>query len=405
MVAFLLTVGLSWFALRNYSSAAPVADDNLRGLALTIASAMEGVAGRDPSLNALTSFQSPEIAYAMLISPSGRILFHSNPDLTGNEVGDGRYRSVLASGVLGEERVRLGTGEYVYEFQAPFHLSGKVSVLRLALHTWRSEAVMRRAKFGVSLIISLLVLGWVLGGTVYLLLRRQAAQEERLARQNELERLGEVGAVLAHEVRNPLAGIKGYGQLLAERLPDGRERDYAQLIVRESLRLEQLADDILLYTRSDAKQLLTGNLSAVVGQLSTLLAPQLEIAGVRMVVSVAEQVMVNCPDDQLHRLLLNLLTNAIQALPDGGDIALVATVDDGEVDISIADNGPGVDPEIRAVLFEPFRTSKARGAGLGLALCKKIVDSCGGTIVAGEAPEGGALFSVKLPAVLPEGAA
>jgi len=405
MAAISLTVGLFWFALRNYSSAAPVADDNLRGLALTIASAMEGVAGRDPSLNALASFQSPEIAYAMLISPSGKILFHSNPDLTGNEVGDSRYRSILASGVFGEERVRLGTGEYVYEFQTPFHLAGKACMLRLAIHTWRSEAVMRRAKFGVALILSLLALGWVLGGTVYLLLRRQAAQEKRLARQNELERLGEVGAVLAHEVRNPLAGIKGYGQLLAERLPEGRERDYAHLIVRESLRLEQLADDILLYTRSDAKPFLAGDLYAVVGQLSNLLAPQLEIAGVRMVVSIAEHVKVNCPDDQLHRLLLNLLTNAIQALPEGGDIALVAIVHDDEVEISVADNGPGVDPEVRAVLFEPFRTSKARGAGLGLALCKKIVDGCGGTIEVGDAPEGGALFSVKLPAVLPEGVA
>ena len=404
MAAISLTIGLFWFALRNYSSAAPVAGDNLRGLALTIASAMEGVAGRDPSLNTLASFQSPEIAYVMLIAPSGKILFHSNPDLTGNEVGDSRYRSILASGALGEERVRLGTGEYVYEFQTPFHLAGKACVLRLALHTWRFEAVMRRARFGVALIFSLLALGWVLGGAVYLLLRRQAAQEKRLAQQNELERLGEVGAVLAHEVRNPLAGIKGYGQLLAERLPEGREREYAQLIVRESLHLEQLADDILLYTRTDAKPLLSGNLSAVVGQLTALLAPQLEIAGVRMAVSIAEHVKVGCPEEQLHRLLLNLLTNAIQALPEGGDIALVATVHDAEVEISVADNGPGVDPEMRAVLFEPFRTSKARGAGLGLALCKKIVDGCGGRIAVGDAPEGGALFSVRLPAVLSEGA-
>lgn len=405
MAAILLTVGLSWFALRNYSSAVPVADDNLRGLALTIASAMEGVAGRDPSLNALASFQSPEIAYAMLISPAGRILFHTNPDLSGNDVGDSRYRSILTSGVLGEERVRLGTGEYVYEFQAPFHLSGKTCVLRLALHTWRSEVVMRRAGFGVALIFSLLALGWVLGGTVYLLLRRQAAQEKKLARQNELERLGEVGAVLAHEVRNPLAGIKGYGQLLAERLPDGREREYAQLIVRESLRLEQLADDILLYTRTDAKPLLPGNLSAVVGQLTALLAPQMETAGIRMVVDVAADMRVSCPDDRLHRLLLNLLTNAIQALPEGGEIAFAAARYGADVAISVADSGLGVDPKMRGELFEPFRTSKARGAGLGLALCKKIVDGCGGSIAVEDAPEGGALFVVRLPAVLSEGAA
>ncbi|MDD2581956.1 MAG: HAMP domain-containing sensor histidine kinase [Desulfuromonadaceae bacterium] len=403
IAAILLTTGLSWFALRNYSSAAPVAEDNLRGMALTIASAMEGVAARDLSLNSLASFQSREIAYVMLISASGKILFHSNPDLTGNEVGDNRYRSVLTTGVLGEERVRLGTGEYVYEFQTPFHLSGKTCVLRLALHTWRSEAVMRRARLGVALIFSLLVLGWLLGGAVYLLLRRQDAQEKRLARQNELARLGEVGAVLVHEVRNPLAGIKGYGQLLEERLPDGRDRYYAQLIVRESLRLEQLADDILLFTRSDAAVSLPGNLSTVAAQLTVLLAPQLEAAGVRMTVNIAEQVNVRCPEDGLHRLLLNLLTNAIQALTAGGEIVLTVQCHGNEVEISVADSGSGIEPEMLSGLFEPFRTSKARGAGLGLALCKKIVDGCGGSIAAVSAPGGGALFVVKLPAVLPEG--
>jgi two-component system sensor histidine kinase HydH len=247
LFAVSLTVGLSWFALRNFFSAKPIADDSLRGLALTLASAMEGVADRDPSLKLLASFQTREVAYAILISPSGTILFHSNPDLIGNEVKDNRFRRILTTGVLGEERVNLGTGEQVYEFQAPFHLSGNTCVLRLALHTWRYEAVMRRARFGITMIFSLLAVGWGLGMTVFFLLRRQASQEKQLAQQHELVRLGEVGAVLAHEVRNPLAGIKGYGQLLEERLPEGKDRGYAQLIVRESLRLEQLTNDIPLF--------------------------------------------------------------------------------------------------------------------------------------------------------------
>ncbi|MDD2540585.1 MAG: HAMP domain-containing sensor histidine kinase [Desulfuromonadaceae bacterium] len=402
IIAVSLTVGLSWFAIRNFSSASPIAEDNLRGLALTIAAAMEGVAGRDPSLKSLASFQTADVAYAMILSPSGKILFHTNPDLTGNNVGDYRYRSVLKTGTLGEERIMLGTGEYVYEFQTPFHLLGKTCVLRLALHTWRAEAVMRRARFGVALIFSLLALGWGLGITVLWLLRRQDAQEKQLARQNELARLGEVGAVLAHEVRNPLAGIKGYGQLLEERLPEGRERGYAQLIVRESLRLEQLADDILFYTRSDNKLSQSGNLLAVVGQLTTLLTPQLETAGIKLVMNVSENLNVHCPEKELHRLLLNLLTNAIQALPEGGEINVEARHRGGAVDISVADSGTGIETEMRAEIFEPFRTSKARGAGLGLAVCKKIAESCGGSIIAEGAPGGGALFVVRLPAISQE---
>lgn len=405
VIATSLTMGLSWFAIRNYSSAAPIADDNLRGLAFTIAASMEGVAARDPSLQSLASFQtSGEIAYAMLISPSGRILYHSNPDLSGSEIGDNRYRSVLTDGTLGEERVQLGTDEQVYEFQTPFHLTGTTCVLRLALHTWRSETVMRRARFGLALVFSLLAVGWGLGGVVFWLMRRQDAQEKQLAHKSELARLGEVGAVLAHELRNPLAGIKGYGQLLEERLPDGRERDYAGLIVRESLRLEKLADDILFFTRTDAELSLPGNLSSVAGQLTALLAPQLETAGIRMVTNITGTVNVGCPEERLHRLLLNLLTNAIQAMPEGGEINLVAHNRGSVVEISVADSGLGIETEMRSKLFEPFRTSKARGAGLGLALCKKIVEGCGGSIMAEDAPGGGALFIVRLPAVLPESA-
>ncbi|OGU16858.1 MAG: hypothetical protein A2076_06270 [Geobacteraceae bacterium GWC2_53_11] len=398
ITALSLTATLSWFAIRNYRSAEPVAVDNLRGLALTIASAMEGVAGRDPSLSSLASFQSREIAYAMIISPAGTMLFHSNPDLTGQDLDDNRYRGVLTSGTFSETQVRLGTGEQVYEFQAPFHLANTTCVLRLALHTWRSEAVMRRARFGVTLIFSLLAVGWGLGLTIVWLLRRQNIQEKRLARQNELERLGEVGAVLAHEVRNPLAGIKGYGQLLEERLPDGRERNHARLIVREALRLEQLTDDILYYTRSDAALSAAGQPEAVAGQLTSLLAPQLESAGICLITHIDSGVSVRCGDDALHRLLLNLLANAMQAMPDGGAITLAVRSSGSMVELSVADTGPGINPDMRAELFTPFRTSKARGAGLGLAVCRKIAESCGGSISAEESPDGGALFLVKLPA-------
>jgi two-component system sensor histidine kinase HydH len=309
---------------------------------------------------------------------------------------------VLTTGTLGEGRLRLGTGEQVYEFQMPFHHSGKTGVLRLVLHTWRSDEVMRRARFGLALIFSLLTVGWGLGAAVFWLLRRQDAQEKQLAQQNELARLGEVGAVLAHELRNPLAGIKGYGQLLEERLPKGRERGYASLIVGESLRLEKLADDILLFTRNDAELPLPVNLRSVVGQLTVLLMPQLEKADIRLAVSIEENTRVYCHEERVYRLLLNLLTNAIQAMPDGGEINLMAHDLGSVVEISVADNGPGIDVEMRSKLFEPFRTSKARGAGLGLALCKKIVEGCGGSIMVEDAPGGGALFIVRFPAVLSE---
>lgn len=397
VLALSFTAGLSWFAIRNYSSAKPIADDNLRGVALTLASAMEGVADRDPALKALASFHTSEIAYATLISTAGEIIYHSNPDLLGTAIGDNRYRNVLMSGTLGEERIRLGTGELVYEFQTPFHVAGKTCVLRLALHSWRYEAVMRRARFGLMLIFSLLILGWGLVIAVFWLLRRQDEQEKQLAKQHELARLGEVGAVLAHEIRNPLAGVKGYGQLLVERLPAGQEKSFASLIVGESERMEALVDDILLYTRCEQMTTAKCHLAEVAASVVKLLSLQAADSGIKLVCAIPTDLTAYCSAEGVRRILLNLITNAVQASPQGGQITVSGKYEEQWAKISIADSGSGISAEMAPLLFEPFRTSKARGAGLGLAVCKKIVDDCGGDIAADNLPGGGALFTVRLP--------
>jgi two-component system sensor histidine kinase HydH len=397
-VALILTGGLSWFAVRNYRSAAPMAEENLRGLALTLAGAMEGLASRDSSLASLNSLVSPEVAYAVLISAKGEIIFHTNADLIGSEVDDSRYLPVVRTGAMREGRIRLGTGETVYEFQSPFHYSGEVWALRLALHTWRAEAVMRRARQGLTVIFSLLAVGWIMGGSIVWLLHRQAVRERLAERRKELTRLGEVGAVLAHEVRNPLAGIKGYAQLLLERLPAGREHDFADLIVNESRRLEGLVDDILFYTGGEPDPLATVDLDKVCSEVLTLLKPQAEASDVRINRDLPARLVARCPAEEMRRVLLNLLNNALQASPRQGVISVAAQRTGNKVELTVADQGGGIPEAMREELFLPFRTSKPRGSGLGLAICRKIVDGCGGSIRAEAAPGGGALFRVLLPA-------
>jgi len=397
-VAFLFTGGLSWQALRDYQSAEPVARENLRGLALTMATAMEGLAVQDPSLQSLATLQTPEVAYAAILTAHGKIVFHSNPDLTGSNVTDERYQPVLTSGGLSEKRIRLGTGETVYEFQTPVHLAGQTHILRLALHTWRSDSVMRRARQGMMVIFSLLAVGWIMGGAIIRLLQKQAA------RQQELARLGEVGAILAHEIRNPLAGIKGYGQLLQERLSTGRERGYADLIVGEAQRLERLAHDILLYTRSGSLAPASCHPATVAAEVVTLLTPQAQELGVLFACEMDDDLMAACPAEGLHQVLLNLLTNALQASPPGGTIRITGQHQGDWVEIMVKDDGPGIAEEMRKFLFEPFQTSKARGAGLGLAVCKKIVDGCGGSIKIKNGSNGGAECLVRLPTVFLKGA-
>ncbi|NTV15073.1 MAG: histidine kinase [Desulfobulbaceae bacterium] len=397
-VCLALSGGFAWVAVRNYRAAAPLAEENLRGLALTLSGAMEGLAARDPSLVGLDALLTPEVAYAALIGAEGTILFHSNHDLIGTPAADARYLPVLRSGAMQEGRIRLGTGETVYEYQAPLHRAGQLCVVRLALHTWRAEAVRRRAGQGMTAIFTLLAVGWALGGGIVWLLYRQAQRQRLAGQQQELARLGEVGAVLAHEVRNPLAGIKGYGQLLAERLPVGREHDFAGLIVSEAKRLEELVEDILLYTRSVSPGAAAVPAATVVAGVLALLAPQVEALKVRISCQLPPELTVLCPEEGLRRVLLNLLTNALQASPLQGQITLAGRKIGRFVELSVADQGAGIAPEMRAELFLPFRTDKPRGSGLGLAICRKIVEGCGGSIAAEAPPGGGALFRVRLPA-------
>ena len=320
--ALVLTVGLSWFALRNYRSATPIAEENLRGLALSTATILEGVAASEPSLRSLADFLSPEVAYAAILSAQGTVIFHSNPDLIGSEVGDRRYQPVLQTGKLSQQRIRLGTGETVYEFQTPLHLAGKTCILRLALHTWRADEVKRQARLGMTVIFSLLALGWLLGLQVLWLLRRQTEHQRQRARQHELARLGEVGAVLAHEIRNPLAGIKGYGQFLEERLPAGKERGFASLIVNEANRLQGLVDDILLYTRTEPLAAAPCQPALLAASVLELLLPQAEERSVHINCDIPPDLVVRCPAEGLRRVLLNLISNALQACGNGGEVTV-----------------------------------------------------------------------------------
>ena len=353
VIALLLSGGLSWQAWRNYRAAAPMAAENLRGLALTTATLLEGGATRASSLQALGPFLGPEIAYAAIFSAEGRVLFHTNEDLIDAPAADNRYQSVVESGHLTEARVQLGTGERVYEFQTPFHWPEGKGVLRLALHTWRADEVMRQAALSLTVVFSLLALGWGLGLTVWWLVRRQVVVERQAARQMELARLGEVGAVLAHEVRNPLAGIKGYGQLLEERLPEGRERGYASRIVGEAKRLEQLVDNILRYTRAPTMTPACCSPALVAGEVLDWLAPQAVATQAQLRCMIEPGLQVSCPEEGLRQVLLNLVSNALQA--GAGILVVLSGQSKGDwVEIRVADNGPGIARRCGGDSLSPF---------------------------------------------------
>ena len=394
----LLTSLLIWGGIHNFRSAAPVAHSILYGLSLSLGQAIESVATRDLSLQLLADFNSRDIAYFLVLDEGGIIRFHTNHDLIGEPVGDTRYLPVLNSQIVTQERVRLGTGEEVFEVQQQLHTGSRKLVLRLALHTWQADQVIRRARSGLFTLFTLIAAAWILGLLVLRMQRHDLRQREQLAHQQHLAQIGQLGAILAHEVRTPLAGIKGFAQLLGEKLTEARQQSYASRIIGESQRLETLVNDLLCFARQDSPPTGSSELTAVIQQTWEGLSAG-NTANTYQLAETSHEIMkIGIPADQLSQILLNLFSNARQAMPDGGIIKLETTTTTDHVMLSISDNGPGfasnIDPER---LFDPFYTTRPNGSGLGLAICRKLIESYGGMITACNRPSGGATFTLQLP--------
>jgi len=393
----ILSLLLAAFAVRNYRTAIPVAAESLRGLALSLTSAIESLAIRDPSLAILGRLHSRDIAYFTVFDRNGTRLFHTNPELVGSVVEDRRFLPVFEDDGFTESRVLLGTGEDIYELTTPLHLDGKILALRLALHAYRADAMVRRAKMGIVVVISLLAAGWVMGIFLYRAARRASLHRQEMANRERLAQLGTMGAILAHEVRNPLSGIKGYAQLLGEQLENEEEKTCTNLIVTEAQRLEGLVNDLLAYARQEPLVLAPVALSELLGHCVGLLERTAAIQGVTIEYGNSSDLTVNGDSDRLEQIFLNLLQNALQAMPEGGRLTVRARRCGRKVEIVVSDTGHGISPEERERIFEPFFTTRARGSGLGLAICRKFAEEMGGTIYVESTLGEGSTFRVVLP--------
>ena len=393
MTAFLL-----WFAVNSQLNARPVARALLQGLALSLGRAIENLAARDPSFKTLADFRYRDIAYFALIDRSGRIRFHQNPALVGELVDDSRYLPAFSAAAPVENRIRLGTGEEAYECNLPLHLPGETVVLRLVLHTWQADQIINRARVGATILLAVTASAWALGFLLFRLLAREAKRREQMARQEQMARLGELGAVLAHEVRTPLAGIKGYAQLLGERIADERLHRFAALIAQEAVRLEGLVNDLLDYARQDDPgdgcTLLD---EALLSDVWSMVIDRAEGQPVKPDLSITSGVRVACRLERLRQLLINLFSNAVQAIPSGGTVRVAVTEEREMVTLKVRDTGAGFTEEAIKRAFDPFFTTRPRGSGLGLAVCRKIAEGCGGRISAANADGGGAVITVLLP--------
>ena len=233
-------------------------------------------------------------------------------------------------------------------------------------------------------------------------------EKELTARRRETDRLaavGELAASIAHEIRNPLASIRGSVEMLSGELElEGYQRQLFDLVLKESARVNSIISDFLAYSRM--RPVARRRFPAAAFRDETLLLLRQHVAAARGDVRVTADVtpadleLVADPA-QLTQLALNLAINACEAMRYHGRlrVAIHLVGDGGTFELVVTDDGPGIEADIRDDLFQPFKTTKEGGTGLGLSVVARIATAHGGTVRAEDAPGGGAIFRVRWPRV------
>ena len=390
---------LATFSLYRAASTAVdrVLEERLRGAGETAAGmlATDDLASAD--LHSVVVANGLEGAY--LVSPSLLVL----ADASGHR---GRRADLLRTDAARVERAARGEATVAFAFaigDAPvatgyFPVRGPDGSLRavLALEAGQAFATahrgLRRA-LGVAIAVS------VLGALALGVVARRWARSEA-ARRREAERairgdaLARMGAMVAHEIRNPLGVIRGSVELVRARSGAGLppdDREALQDVLGEADRLRTLTDDFLDLARDPAIAPSSIDVTAVAEEAARSLGRTHSAIAVR----VDGAARAHADPARLRQVLSNLLVNAAQA--GAGNAAVRADAEGGRARLIVRDDGPGVDPALRPRLFEPFATGRAEGTGLGLALSRRIVERQGGTLRLRDDLGPGAAFEVTLP--------
>jgi two-component system CheB/CheR fusion protein len=225
---------------------------------------------------------------------------------------------------------------------------------------------------------------------------QQKAAEARLREQAALTELGQLAAVVAHEVRNPLAGLRASLQILESRLPPTmREREIIGPMISRIDDLGKSVEDILLYARPQPPRFGAYDVREIAGEAAS--SARAAMAGAcPQIATGGDPAVVRADREMLRAILLNLILNACQADPSR-DVEVRMSVDGPLCRIRVLDRGPGIPPDLRDRVFHPFVTTKSGGTGLGLAIVKRLVEIQGGSVDLRPRDGGGTVAEVALP--------
>ena len=245
-----------------------------------------------------------------------------------------------------------------------------------------------------------------LQGEVRRLTDELKAKNRELARKNRLADLGQMASRIAHEIRNSLVPVTLYLSLLRRHLAAyPATLDMLENIVSGVTAVDSTVNDLLHFTVDRDPQFQWVDVRRLVDDVLGSLAPQLASHDIFPTIDVPRSLSAVFDPDMVRRAMLNLLLNAVDAMPGGGELVITSYLGSHGLELEIADNGVGLNDDARRHAFEPFFTTKNSGTGLGLAIVQRIAEVHGGSVTVRNCPEGGAAFTLLIPQQVREAAA
>jgi two-component system, NtrC family, sensor histidine kinase HydH len=229
---------------------------------------------------------------------------------------------------------------------------------------------------------------------------RIIAIEEKLRRAEKLSTLGEMAAVLAHEIRNPLGSIRGTAEILRDDYkPGDPKHEFIEIQIKETERLNRVVEDFLHMARPQPVDMRPCQVQDELETIAILVSNDARERRINFVLQPPTvPVIIRADGEKLRQSFLNITINALQATPPGGSVIISTTVNQTSLcEISFRDTGSGIDAETLKSIFEPFYTTKPDGTGLGLAITRKIIESHGGTMSVESEVGRGTIVTVRLP--------
>lgn len=229
-------------------------------------------------------------------------------------------------------------------------------------------------------------------------------RESRLIQSEKLSALGRMTAGVAHELNNPLTAVSGFSELLLKTSADDNVKTMAEKINKSADRMANIVQDLLAFSKSPTLKRTQVNIKEMVDETLDIVSEALHVSKITVSKDIAEEIAMPLDKEQMERVLLNLISNAIHAIRDSGvgdSIFSKAHKKDNQLLIEISDNGPGIPEKIIDKIFEPFFTTKAfgKGTGLGLSICYNIIKAHGGDIRVKSIEAEGTTFVIELPIV------